>query len=78
MNPEDLNEMRMLSLAAGTLLPLVEAKRQDAYDKLLGIFRHKGEHSLALLAEVNAYQSIIDDINYKLQSLEAISNKENS
>jgi len=72
MSPETLNEMRTLSLAASVLIPLVEEKRLSAYERLLGSFRHHHNADLALVAEVNAYQSILDEINIKLNAFEQL------
>lgn len=74
---DELNELRMLNLTAHVLLPLVEEKRKQSYEKLLGDFRHNHSANIALVAECNAYSSLIEEIHYKLKTFENLSNKEN-
>ena len=72
MSPEELSEARILSLAAHAIIPLIERRKQVAYERLLGDFRNGGKSNLALVAECNAYSSILDDINNKLSSYENV------
>lgn len=76
MNTDALNEMRVLYLAASAIIPLLESRHQDSYDKLLGEFRQGQTSNLARLAECNAYASILEDIKHKINNYEELS-KEN-
>ncbi len=69
MTQEELNEARVLHMTAHALLPLLEEKHEHAYDRLLGAFRSGSTENLALLAECNAYRSLIEEVNYKLAAL---------
>jgi len=70
MTTDELNEMRVLYLAASAIIPLLETRHKDAYDKLLGEFRQGETNNLARLAECNAYSSILEDISCKIQNYE--------
>ena len=73
MTPDELGEARVLAMAAHAIIPLIEARKEIAYERLLGDFRNGGTSNLALVAECNAYSSILEDINHKLQSYEQLS-----
>jgi hypothetical protein len=72
MTPEELSEARVLSLAAHAIIPLIEERKQIAYERLLASFRNSSQANIALVAECNAYSSILEDINNKLNSYETL------
>jgi hypothetical protein len=69
MTEEQKIQARQLHVAAPVLLPIIQEKCETAYQKLLRNYRDHGEVSLAMLAECSAYDSIKEDIEYKLQEL---------
>jgi hypothetical protein len=72
MSPEELNEARVLAMAAHAIIPLIEDRKQLAYERLLASFRNSAQANIALVAECNAYSSILEDIHNKLQSYENV------
>lgn len=73
MKEEELVKARQLHISAPALLPMLEDSQKLAYDKLLRHFRDTGEVKVAMVAECNAYSTILEDIQYKLQELENLS-----
>jgi hypothetical protein len=73
MTPDEINEARVLHLAAHAIIPLIEERKQIAYERLMGDFRNSRTANLALVAECSAYTSILEDIHNKLQSYENLS-----
>lgn len=70
MNSDQLNEARVFSMTAHVIIPLLEERKKNAYERLLGEFRNSKTASLTLVAECNAYSSILDEINTKIQMYE--------
>lgn len=62
--------------SAPALIPLIQSLHDLSYDKLLTGFRSGEKDNLALVAECNAYKTIIEEINYKINNLEAHFKKE--
>lgn len=61
---------RILAMAAPTLLPILQSRRDSAYERLLGEFRQGNTNNLAMVAECNAYSSIIEDITTIIKTLD--------
>lgn len=73
LSSEQLNEYRVLHITASSLLPLLEKRKEVAYQKLIGEFRNSKTADLALVAECNAYTSLLDEIGSKLAAYERLS-----
>lgn len=78
MTNQDIQDAKVLHVAAPTLLPMIEALQKTSYENMLRHFREKGETHMGYLAECNAYTTILEEINYKLRNLERHYNKENN
>lgn len=78
MTEKELSAARTLSVSAHVLIPLIEDLHTQSYDKLLASFRGGEKDNLPLVAECNAYRTILEEIRYKLNNLEIHYKKENS
>lgn len=70
---EQMEDYRLTHLTAQVLLPLLEKKQQVAYSRLMGEFRNSRTADLALVAECNAYTSILEEITSKIKIYERLS-----
>jgi len=70
MNEQEINEMRMLSLSAHVLVPMIEDLHKYAYEKLLAEFRNGNIECVALIATCNAYKMLLEEIEIKLNNYE--------
>jgi len=68
-----INELRLLSLSASTLLPLLETRRTEALDSLMAKFRQGDTDLVIPVAEIHAYITLIEDIQNKLNTYEHLS-----
>jgi len=70
MTDQELNDMRMLSLSAHVLVPLITSLHEQAYDKLLSSFRNGSTECNQLIATCNAYKTLLEEIEIKLNNYE--------
>lgn len=62
---QKMNEGRAFFLAAETLSPLIEERRQRSVEELMSAFRSGHKDLLTHVARVEAYTSILEDIQSK-------------
>jgi len=65
MTNEDLAEARILTLAAPTLLPLIEDRKRMAIERLISRFKSGEKDFLAQAAELNTLYDIEREIRIK-------------
>jgi uncharacterized iron-regulated protein len=70
MTERDIHVAKTLHVAASGLLPILEEMQTNAYDNLLMEFRNGKVDNLARIAECNAYNTVIEEINYRIKRLE--------
>lgn len=76
MNENDkqnlITEARQYAVAAPSLLPLLETRKTQAIQKLIGRFRNGETELLATIAEIAGLQSLEDEIKRKIQTLDGL------
>lgn len=65
MKNEDLAEARILSLAAPTLLPLLENRKRIALERMLGRFKAGEKDFLVEVSELNTLHDMEREIKLK-------------
>lgn len=70
MQQDRLNRLRTLQMVAHILIPMIEERHNEAYERLLGDFRNGSTENLARIAECNAYMSLLEEIRFNIAELE--------
>lgn len=70
-------EARHLAVASPVLLPMLEAKRSAAFNKLISIYREGKTDFMTTIAELSVLESIKREVLSKIEYLQLMEDRQN-